>query len=64
MGLGVCLTYHDDGDRSVLYCVLPKEGDEPMRDGRTAFMVFPIDNLELARSVPLDAMLDPDEAGV
>jgi hypothetical protein len=58
--LEVCLTYHDDGDRSVL----PKDGDGPERDGRTAFTVFPTDNLELAPYVPLDPVLNPDEAGI
>jgi hypothetical protein len=62
--LEVCLTYRDDGDWSIL----PKEGEGPERDARSAFTVFPTDNIEPARSVPLDPMLDPvpnpDEAGV
>ena len=35
----------------------------PERDGRTAFAEFLMDNLQLARSVPLNPVLNPGEPG-
>ena len=54
----MCLTYRDDRERSVL----PRT-----RKGQTYTFPsqgVPHSNLELARSAPFDAMLNPDEAVV
>lgn len=39
-------------------------GEGPEKDGRTSFAGFLTDNLELARSVPLDPVPNPGEPGV